>query len=74
MVNARRREDPFLPEHERGHHPGGNIGSMQADIAHRLAGMPPGASSERIVRFLSVAGGYAALAAGYAGSALLILR
>lgn len=74
MANARFREDSFLPAHKGGDYPGGNIGSIQANIAHRLAEVPTAASGERIVRFLSVAGGYAALAAGYAGAALLILR
>lgn len=52
---------------------------MQADLAHRLAcGLAASAAApspaERVVRFLSVAGGYAALLAGYVGIALLILR
>ena len=74
MANARRREDPFLPAREGSYYPGGNVGLMQAEIAYQLARAQTAASSERIVRFLSVAGGYAALAAGYAGAVLLILR
>ena len=60
--------------------PGGHVGQMQADLAQRLAhqelvrepvGVSPG---ERLIRFMSVSGGYLALLAGYAGVALLLLR
>lgn len=64
---------------DHGYRPGGQVGQMQADLAHRLAcGLAASAAApspaERVVRFLSVAGGYAALLAGYVGIALLILR
>ena len=59
--------------------PGGKVGQMQADLAHRLAWnteavampAPPG---ERVARFLSITGGYAALLAGYVGAAFLVVR
>ena len=58
---------------------GGPVGHMQADLARRLGqgvvGVPVnGSFEERAVRFMSVAGGYGALAAGYAGVVFLILR
>ena len=62
-----------------GYLPGGTVGQMQADLAHRLSrgvvdGTAPASSTERIVRLLSMAGGYGALLAGYGGIALLIFR
>ena len=61
-----------------GYRPGGQVGQMQLDLAQRLAGSFAAdvavSREERVVRFLSVAGGLVALAAGYAGVALLILR
>ena len=67
-----------------GYRPGGQVGRMQAELADRLApsGLawePAGASEseapgERMVRFLSVAGGYLALLLAYAGVALPFLR
>ena len=61
-----------------GYRPGGPVGQIQADLAHRLA--PPGlvlpavSAGERAVRLVSRAGGYLMLLAGYAGAAVLILR
>ncbi len=65
-----------------GHSPGGQVGWMQADLARRLASggaarasaSVGGGPDERMVRFVSAAGGYSALAAAYAGVVLLILR
>lgn len=59
---------------------GGHIAELQADLARRLgsdgAAADPAAvaitSAERLVRFCSVAGGYAALLAGYAAVGLAI--
>ena len=74
MANARRREDPLVPARESGYRPGGEIARSHANLASWVALPPTPAPSERTVRFLSVAGGYLALAAGYAGATLLILR
>lgn len=62
-----------------GFQPGGQVGQMHADLAARLARgfadtAPTPAPGERFVRLASVAGGYAALAAAYAGIAFLFLR
>lgn len=63
-----------------GYRPGGQVGQMQADLADRLARevivRPPAIvlPGERLVRFVSVAGGCLALLATYAGLVLLILR
>ena len=67
-----------------GYQPGGHVGRIQADIADRLAAQEvarqlPGTPldtrpGERAVRFLSVAGGYLALGAAYAGVVLLVMR
>lgn len=57
---------------------GGHIAQLQADLARRLAGggadelRPAEPPAERIIRFLSVAGGYLALSAGYGAAALAI--
>lgn len=62
---------------DRGYWPGGPVAQMQAELAQRLAqGLPvaPVSPEERVVRFLSVAGGFAALLAAYAGVVMLILR
>ena len=60
--------------------PGGHVGQMHTDLAHRLAQQrlvlgPAGTSlGGRLIRFLSVTGGFIALLAGYAGIALLFLH
>lgn len=69
-----------LPTADIGYQPGGHVGQMQADLVHRLARQglilePAGTSpGERLIRFMSVAGGFVALLAGYAGVALLFWR
>ena len=50
------------------------VGLMQIDLARRLAYGTALTRGERAERFLSVAAGYTALLAGYAGAALLVLR
>lgn len=72
--------DPLAPpaaEHR--YEAGGPIGELQADLARRLAAeeaapaLPvPAPPAERLVRLLSVAGGYTALLAGYAAVGLAI--
>lgn len=65
-----------------GYRPGGQVGRMQADLSARLAspGIARAAApanewtGERAIRFVSVAGGYLALGAAYAGTVLLTLR
>lgn len=57
----------------------GSVGQMQAELARRsgfgitVQTMPP-PPEERLIRFLSVTGGYTALLAAYAGISLLLLR
>lgn len=70
--------DPRSPATGSGQ-PGGTVASAEADAACRLAW--PGvrdagdaSAGERMVRRASVAGGYLALLAAYAGVASLILR
>lgn len=53
-----------------GYAAGGDIAKLQADLARRLAsegveGVAETSTAERAVRFLSVAGGYTLLLAGY---------
>jgi len=69
---------PAVEDH--GYDPGGPVAYLQADLARRFLTHDevhpptlPGAS-ERIVRFVSLAGGYLALFAAYAAAAVLILR
>ena len=60
----------------------GEVGRLRAEFARRLASeaawtpvvLPGDGRAERTVRFASVAGGYLALGAAYAGMILLILR
>ena len=64
---------------DHGYRPGGQVGQMQAELAQRLLQKSTAAAitvspEERVVRFLSVAGGYIALLSAYAGAVLLILR
>lgn len=59
--------------------PGGQVARLHADLAARLASSIAGAAvapdpKERLVRLVSVAGGYLALAAAYAGFVLLLLH
>lgn len=70
---------PLPRPQQPGYVPGGPVGSMQEDLSRRLAGewtepLEHLGREERVVRFLSVAAGYVALAAGYAVAALLVLR
>jgi hypothetical protein len=53
------------------------VGQIQADLVRRLAcetTITPVTPGERLVRRVSVAGGWLALLAGYAGAAFLLLR
>ena len=64
---------------EHGYLAGGQVGRMHVDLVQRLAQHPGTAPAtpppaERMVRSLSVAGGYLALTAGYVGVALLLFR
>lgn len=77
---SRQPLQPSATARDGGYVPGGQVGQLQVDLAARLAqqgsvttpeDVAPG---ERLVRFISVAGGYAALLAGYAVVALLIFR
>lgn len=90
VAEAKRRDDdwkgapagssqPWAEPAGDGHRPGGPVGRLQADLAHRLAleaatAAIPVSPGERVVRFLSVSGGYAALFAAYAGLVFLALR
>ena len=88
MPNAKRVQaeigvDPAPPRGAGDHRyvPGGTIAELQADIARRLSGEeagwvgePAAPSAERVVRALSVGGGYLLLTAGYAATALLVVR
>ena len=90
MAEVKRKDDewssgPTDPSQSRAepargdYRPGGIVGEMQANLAHRLAlteaiAALPQSPGERTVRFLSIAGGYAALLAGYVGVTLLLLR
>ena len=63
---------------EFGYDAGGPVARLHADLAQRLATPGTGpvldSAAERAVRRMSVAGGWAALAMGYAGAALIALR
>lgn len=58
--------------------PGGEVGRMQTELAHRLAGArlsaAAGSPGERVVRAASVTGGYGLLFLAYGGAALLFWR
>jgi hypothetical protein len=73
--------EPFLRQGagDRRYEAGGHVAQLQADLARRLASeaLAPGSAlvaspTERAVRLLSVAGGYAALLAGYVAVAAAI--
>lgn len=75
------RSDP-VPQHadaDYRYDAGGHIAQLQADLAQRLMDQGAGRESspadqpaERIIRYISVGGGYFALFAGYAAAALVI--
>lgn len=90
MAEARRREDEWEADrvgtprwqaavpHGPAGGQGGPVGQMQADLVRRFAweatGVPDATAGERLVRGLSIGGGWLALLAGYLGAAVLVLR
>lgn len=90
MAEARRREDEWEADRVGAprwraavpHGPvggqGGPVGQMQADLVRRFEWQTPGApvttAGERLVRGLSIGGGWLALFAGHLGAAVLVLR
>lgn len=88
VAEARRRDDvwnaasaesaePWAEPGQGGGRPGGPVGRMQAELAQRLAlaaAPRPVSPEEKLLRLLSVSGGYLALLAAYGCLLFLALR
>ena len=90
MAEAKQREDQWDAAraeslgpwgnmaHGHGYQSGGPVGKMRADLVRRLSWQEPSYTAaragERVVRRLSVVGGYLVLLFGYACSTYLVLR
>ena len=64
--------------HDHGYQSGGPVGEIRADLVRRLSRKEPSYTTakagERLVRRLSIAGGYLVLLFGYACLTYLVLR